>query len=230
MIENARIYTVNPKQPLVQTLAVRGGRIVYTGSDPSSYIGQGTQRLDLHGATVVPGLIDSHGHMAGMGDLLQSLDFRGVRSIGAVVDAVSTAAAKRPNGEWIRGRAWDQTEWGGQFPTAESLDRAAPDNPVFLTRVDGHAAWVNHRALALAGIDKSRADPPGGRIVRDVSGTPTGILVDAAQGLVRSKIPKRTDAEIEQAIALAAQECVRFGLTGVHDAGVGTADSRRTVA
>lgn len=224
VIENARIYTVNPKQPVVQALAVRRGRIVYAGSEPSAYIGSGTRHLDLQGATVVPGLIDSHGHMAGMGDLLQSLDFRGVRSISAIADAVSTAAAKRAKGEWIRGWAWDQTEWGGQFPAAESLDRAAPDNPVFLTRVDGHAAWVNHRALAAVGIDKLRGDPPGGRIVRDASGEPTGILVDTAQGLVRSKIPKRTEAEVEQAIALAAQECVRFGLTGVHDAGVGEAE------
>ena len=103
-------------------------------------------------------------------------------------------------GEWIRGRAWDQTEWGGEFPTSEPLDRAAPHNPVFLSRVDGHAAWVNRRALAIAGITKTTADPPGGRILRDSSGEATGILIDKAQSLVASKIPARTPEQIETAL------------------------------
>jgi hypothetical protein len=166
-------------------------------------------------------MIDSHGHMAGLGDLLESLNLRGVRSVAEIAEKVKHAAFTRPEHEWIRGRAWDQTEWGGQFPNSEALDKAAPNHPVYLSRVDGHAAWVNRRALALAGITKSTPDPAGGRIVRDSSGEATGILIDKAQALVSSKIPARTPEQIEHALYEAAQECVRRGLTGVHDAGVG---------
>ena len=203
-------------------MAVRAGRIVYIGGEVTRQ--DSKQILDLHGATVVPGFIDSHGHMAGLGDLLTSLNLRGVKSVAAIGAMVRNAARSRPKGEWIRGRAWDQTEWGGQFPDRKSLDEAAPDHPVYLSRVDGHAAWVNGRALELADINAATHDPSGGRIGKDASGRPTGILIDRAQSLVASKIPPKSPAEIEQAILRAAQECVRAGLTGVHDAGVGPAE------
>ena len=221
IIENAQIYTGNQQQTTAKSLAIRGTRIIYVGADPSKYVGRVTRRTNLNGSTVIPGLIDSHGHMAGLGDLLESLNLRGLRSVAEVGARVKAAAAANHEGEWIRGRAWDQTEWGGQFPTSEPLDRAAPQNPVFLSRVDGHAAWVNRRALAIAGITKTTADPPGGRILRDGSGEATGILIDKAQSLVASKIPARTPQQIETALLAAARECVRLGLTGVHDAGIG---------
>ena len=221
IIENARIYTGNPKQPAASSLAVRHGRISAVGTSLAEHRGPRTRRLDLKGAVVIPGFIDAHAHMAGLGDLLRTLDFRHARSIAEVCERVREAARTRPPGQWIRGRAWDQTNWGGAFPAAEPLTEAAPHHPVFLTRVDGHAGWVNRKALELAGITKSTPDPPGGRIIRDGQGSPTGILIDRAQDLVRSRIPAMPLEEIRQRIELAARECARMGLTGVHDAGVG---------
>jgi predicted amidohydrolase YtcJ len=222
VVENAHIYTGNPAQPVAKAMAARDGRLVYVGDDASKQ--QGKRRVDLQGATVFPGFIDSHGHMAGLGDMLQSLNLRHVKSVAAIAEMIRKSAKSQPKGEWIRGRAWDQTEWGGQFPDRQSLDKAAPDHPVYLSRVDGHAAWVNSRALEMADINAATADPVGGRILRDAAGKPTGILIDKAQGLVASKIPARTPGQTEQAIMLALTECVKAGLTSVHDAGVGPSE------
>ena len=223
VVENARIYTVNPKQPVARALAVKAGRIVAVGDSVSPYIGAGTKKIDARGLTLLPGLIDAHGHMRGLGALLDSVDLRNFK-LAAVVEYVQAQAGQKPAGEWITGRAWDQTNWGGAFPSAADLDVVSPDHPVYLTRVDGHAGWVNSKALALAGITSSTPDPPGGRIMRDAQGRATGILVDRAQGLVGSKIPPATDAQVRPQLKRAAEECARLGLTGVHDAGIGRQD------
>ncbi len=224
VIENAQIYTVNPAQPQATAIAVKGTRILAVGPDAVTAIGPNTRRIDAKGATIVPGLIDSHVHMHGLGDILQSFDLRAVKSIAQVAAIVKDAAAKATHGEWIEGRAWDETNWGGQFPTAGSLTAAAPDNPVFLKRVDGHAAWVNRKALEAARITRDTKDPPGGKIIRDAKGEATGVLIDRAQSLVASKIPAPTQAQVDRAIARAAQECAKLGLTTVHDAGMGQAE------
>jgi predicted amidohydrolase YtcJ len=224
VVVNAHIYTGNPAQPEAASLAVRGNRIIAVGKDASSYLGPQTKKLDLAGATVVPGLIDSHVHMAGLGDMLETFDLRNVKTIREIADMVRKAAASKRQGEWIRGRAWDQTNWGGQFPDSAILTEAAPNNPVYLSRVDGHAGWVNGKALEIAGINKDTPDPAGGKIVRDSAGNPTGILVDRAQGLVASKIPARTPEDNRRVLARAAQECARLGLTTVHDAGISAAE------
>ena len=221
VFENARIYTGDAARPHAKALAVRNGRILAVGDDLRSHTGQQTRRVDLEGAAVIPGLIDSHAHMRGLGELLESFDLRHVGTVGAVAAIVQREAAKRRRGEWIRGRNWDQTNWGGHFPASADLDRAAPEHPVYLTRVDGHASWVNQRALKLAGITADTPDPPGGRIIRDERGEPTGVLIDRAQGLVSHLIPEATDEQVRRRIGLAAKECARLGLTGVHDAGIG---------
>lgn len=229
IVRNARIHTVNRQQPAASSLAVRDGRIIAVGaagSDLSPYSGPATRILDLHGATVVPGLIDSHAHMRGLGALLESRDLRHVSTVAEIAAWVREQAAKTPKGEWITGRNWDQTNWGGTYPTAADLDRAAPDHPVFLSRVDGHAGWANSRALSLAAIDAKTPDPHGGKILRDAAGQATGILIDTAQGLVRSKIPRPSYAQIKRQLELAARECARLGLTGIHDAGVSSEDLR----
>lgn len=229
IVRNARIHTVNRQQPAASSLAVRDGRIIAVGaagSDLSSFAGPATRILDLHGATVVPGLIDSHAHMRGLGALLESRDLRHVSTVAEIAAWVREQAAKTPKGEWITGRNWDQTNWGGTYPTAADLDRAAPDHPVFLSRVDGHAGWANSRALSLAAIDAKTPDPHGGKILRDAAGQATGILIDTAQSLVRSKIPKPSYAQIKRQLELAARECARLGLTGIHDAGVSSEDLR----
>ncbi len=224
IVENANIYTVNKSQPRARSLAIHNGRIVAVGNDLSSLAGPNTRRLDLRGATIIPGLIDSHAHMRGLGGLLESRDLRHVATIAEIAAYVKQQATGKPAGEWVVGRNWDQTNWGGQFPTAADLDSAAPDRPVFLTRVDGHAGWANSRAITLAGITDQTPDPPGGKIVRHPNGKATGVLVDRAQGLVRSKIPPPTFGQIKRQLELAAIECARLGLTGVHDAGVSRED------
>ncbi len=221
LVENAVIYTVNPRQPVASAMLVRNGRILAVGSAARKLAAPEAHRLDANGRAVIPGFIDSHGHMAGLGDMLAVVDLRDARSVEEVCRRVRERAAETPAGQWVRGRAWDQTNWGGEFPTAAPLDAAVPDHPVFLVRVDGHAAWVNHRAMQMAGITAQTADPPGGRILRDSSGAPTGVLVDQAQGLVAGKIPKPTAGEVRERLARAGKECARLGLTEVHDAGVG---------
>mgnify|MGYP005851455233 CR=1 FL=1 len=212
-------------EPRVSAIAVQGGRILAVGNDLSDHIGPETKVLDLAGATVVPGFIDSHGHMAGLGESLEVLDLREARSAEEVIRRVERAVQAAGEGAWIQGRSWDQTRWpGGQFPDKAALSAAAPNHPVYLTRVDGHAAWVNERALVLAGITRETPDPPGGKIHRDRNGEATGILIDRATALVRSKIPPPTTAQIRQRLERAAAECARLGLTGVHDAGIGPAE------
>ncbi len=224
IVENGTIYTVNKAQPKARALAVKNGRILAVGDDVAAYAGPATRRLDLHGATVVPGLIDSHAHMEGLGGLLESVDLRHVRTVAGVAEFVRKQAAQHKQGEWIVGRNWDQTNWGGRFPSARDLDGAAPANPVFLSRVDGHAGWANSAALKLAGITAQTPDPSGGRIVKDDRGQPTGIFVDKAMSLVSSIIPPATAAQIQRRLELAANECARVGLTTVHDAGVSQLD------
>ncbi len=220
IVENARIYTLNQAQPLARALAIGNGRILAVGGDVSSYAGPRTTRIDLHGATVLPGLIDSHAHLRSLGELLETRDLRYVKTIAEIVDYVRQQAVGRQPGEWIVGRNWDQTNWGGQFPSARDLDAAAPGHPVLLTRVDGHAAWVNSAALKLCAITPETPDPPGGKIIRDAAGNPTGVLIDGAQGLVRSHIPPPSAAQARRQLALAARECARLGLTTIHDAGI----------
>jgi predicted amidohydrolase YtcJ len=223
-VVNARIYTVNPKQPRASAMAVRQGLVTAIGDDISGQIGPATKVIDAHGATVIPGLIDSHGHVEGLGTFLDNLDFRGVASEQEIADRVRTAAKTAKPGDWILGRAWDQNLWPAkQFPTADSLSAAAPNNPVALTRVDGHATWVNRKAMEIADLNAATQDPAGGKVLRDSAGKPTGVLIDRARGLVERKIPAATQGQVESRIRQALQECARLGITTVHDAGVGAA-------
>jgi len=190
VVTSARIYTVNPTQPRASALAVKDGKILAVGDNVSRYTGEKTRRIDARGTAVIPGFIDCHVHMRGLGESLEILNLRAAPSAEAVAEMVRRAAAERRPGEWIRGRSWDQTAWPGkQFPTADPISAAAPNNPVYLTRVDGHAGWANRKALEIAGITASTPDPPGGRILRAADGTPTGVLIDRAQGLVAHHIP-----------------------------------------
>ncbi|MEZ5401038.1 MAG: amidohydrolase [Bryobacteraceae bacterium] len=221
---NANIYTGNPLQPQAKAMAVTGSRIVAVGDDLGEWVGPKTIRADLKGATVTAGFIDAHGHVAGLGQSLEVVDLRKASSAADAARMVREAAEKTAAGGWILGRGWDQTRWpGGEFPDRAPLDEAAPEHPVFLTRVDGHAAWVNQRALVLADVNMRTADPAGGRIIRK-DGRVAGVLVDRAMGLVSRKIPPPDHASLRERIKVAARECARLGLTGVHDAGVGAGE------
>jgi predicted amidohydrolase YtcJ len=221
VVENAVVYTVDQTKPSANSLAIKDGKFIAVGGDMKKHIGPKTSRVDAKGAAVIPGLIDAHVHMRGLGDMLETFDMRFVKTREEVAQMVKRAADKLPAGEWVRGRNWDQTNWGGEFPNADDLSKVVNDRPVYLTRVDGHAGWANRKALEIAGVTKETQDPPGGQIIRDKNGNPTGVLVDRAQGLVTRKIPALTYEQVKRRLKLAADAAVKLGLTGVHDAGIG---------
>lgn len=224
VVTNARIYTADANRPTAQALAVRGGRVVFVGSERGALAlaGPRTERLDLGGKTVLPGIVDAHAHLLGLGQALRTVDLRGTRSYEEIVARVAERARSVPAGTWIRGRSWDQNDWADQrFPTHHALSRALPNHPVYLTRVDGHAALVNAKALELAQVTAATRDPDGGRFIRDSAGNPTGVLVDAAQGVVGRAIPATSKTELREQALAAIAEANRWGLTGIHDAGVG---------
>ena len=225
LIKNAKIYTVDPKNPRATAIAIRNGRIAAVGNDLKAFENAATRVIDAKGAAIIPGLIDAHGHVEGLGSSLEMLDLRGITSEAEIAGKVKAAAAKAAPGEWIVGRGWDQNLWvTKQFPTTDSLNQAAPKNPVALTRIDGHATWANRAALDAADINQGTKDPDGGRIIRDAQGKPAGVLVDTAQGMVRRRIPAASPEQVQRHISRALEECARLGLTSVHDAGVGNAE------
>ena len=208
--------------PTAEAVAVRGDRIVRvgTGAQVMALRGPATRVIDAQQAAIVPGLHDAHGHFVSLGASLQTLDFRGTSSYQQIVEMVRKRVAGAPPGEWIVGRGWDQNDWGRKdWPTNEALTAASPNNPVYLTRVDEHAALANRRALAISGITNATPDPDGGRILRVVSGEPTGVLIDAGMDLVSSRIPAAGPAQLEAQILLADEQLRRLGVTTVHDAG-----------
>ena len=224
IVTNARIYTVDQNRPVVDAMAIRGGRIVATG--PSRLItamkGSATQVVDLGGKTVIPGMIDAHVHMMGLGQALATVDLRGTTSYDEVIARVAERARTTPPGRWITGVAWDQNDWPDtRFPTHEKLSAAVPNHPVFLQRVDGHAALLNAAAIKAAGLTPATKDPFGGHIERTATGVPTGVLVDGAMAIAEKVIPPPTHDELRAAAIAAAQEMNRWGLTSVEDAGVG---------
>jgi predicted amidohydrolase YtcJ len=225
IVRNARIYTVDSRTPTASAIAVRGRKIAAVGDDLNAFEGAATKVIDAKGATIIPGLIDSHGHVTGLGASLEMLDLRGATSEAEIAGKVKAAAAKAAPGEWILGRGWDQNLWTTkQFPTAASITDAAPKNPVALTRIDGHASWVNRAAIDAADVNAGTKDPDGGRVMRDGGGRPAGVFIDTAQELVRRKIPPPSPEQVLRQISRALAECARLGLTSVHDAGVTEAE------
>ena len=222
ILHNATIYTVDPARPTAQAIAVRGNRIAAVGDEAAvlEWRAASTRVIDAAGAAVVPGLQDAHGHVGALGSNLQTLDFRGTTSFEQVVAGVRQRVASTPPGQWVLGRGWDQNDWLDKaWPTEELLSAVAPRHPVYLTRIDGHAALVNRAAMELAGLTAATADPDGGRIIRGARGEPTGVLIDRAQNLVSARIPPITRAQLEAQLLAADQELRRLGLTMVHDAG-----------
>ncbi len=234
VVHHATVYTADPDQPTAEALAVRGGRLLMVGdSDALRAAYPDARHLDAEGRAVVPGLIDAHAHLMGLGESLLRADLVGTSSVDNVIDRLEAfvEANDLPAGAWLTGRGWDQNDWGGPggFPTRADLDAAFPDRPVYLVRIDGHAAWANTAALEAVGLERLRTmdDPEGGAIRRDEDGTPTGILVDAAMNLVEEKVPAPSEAEQERALELALAEMARYGLTGVHEAGLDLATIAR---
>ena len=208
-------------------IAVAEGRIValVPPGDAAAWRNAATDVVELAGAHVFAGFTESHGHLTGYGAALEQVDLRDAASFDEVVARVRAAAAKVPAGTWVLGRGWDQNLWPDKrFPTNEKLTAAVPDHPVLLRRVDGHAALANARALAAAGITAATNDPPGGRILKGADGTPSGVLVDAAEEILDRAVPAPTGADIERHVLTAARHLAAFGITEIHDAGTSRAE------
>jgi predicted amidohydrolase YtcJ len=223
LLLNAHIITMNPQKLSAEAVAVKDGRIAWVGStaEAKTLFGNAAETLDLAGATVLPGIIDAHAHLMSLGESFLKLDLKGIATPEEVARRVKEKAATVRSGEWILGWGWDEGKWAGNYPTHELLTEAAPTNPVFLTGLHSFAAWANKRALLVAGINKNTRDPENGKIIRDEkTGEPSGVLINRAQDLIASHVPPLDLDSVKIALELAARECLRNGLTSVHEARV----------
>jgi len=197
------------------------GKVVAIGGDELLAGTSGGNRIDGGGATVLPGLIDAHAHVYGLGLLKTRLDITGVPSVDDAVSRIRVYAEEHPRARWILGRGWNQVLWPvKEFPNAAQIDAVVSDRPVWLRRIDGHAGWANSAAMKLAGIDNDTPDPVGGKILRDDNGHATGIFIDLAMDLIDIHLPKPEKSDYRQALKSAVDALVAEGITSVHDAGI----------
>ena len=218
------IHTVDANNTTAEAVAVKGDRIVMVGANAEAekWIGPNTRVLELNGKTVVPGFIDSHYHFQGVGERAYDLNLDGSTSLEDFQARIKNWAANKAPGEWLLGRGWMEEDWPAKvFPTRADLDAVVSDRPVFLNRADGHMAVVNSKALAIAGLNAGTANPAGGEILKDQSGSANGLLVDNAMHLVAQHIPNNS-REVQEGYALKANEAsLAYGWTTIHDAGSG---------
>ena len=226
LITNVNGYTLDANRELQQFTALQFtdeavDRLLAAGDNLPEDV---DHRIDGGGQTLIPGLVDSHGHVLSYGLSLLRVDLMGSSSEAEAVQRVADFLENNSELEWIQGRGWNQVLWDSNaFPSAASLDAVIDDKPVWLSRVDGHAAWANTAAMELAGITRQTEDPDGGQIIRDANGDATGVFIDNAMDLVRQHIPDLTADEIEYALNTSMESLAGYGLTSVHDAGVGSA-------
>ena len=220
VLRGGRIATMDPARSWVTALAVRGERIVAVGHDTAvgDLIGPSTRVIELHGRTVTPGFQDAHVHPVHGGLSMLRCDLHADAQSGPGLDIIDAYARSHPDETWIRGGGWYMAAFEGGTPRREDLDRVVPDRPAFLTNRDGHGAWVNSKALELAGITAGTADPSDGRIERDPDGTPSGTLHEGAMALVERLMPDDTPAELEEALRLGQRHLHGFGITAWQDA------------
>jgi predicted amidohydrolase YtcJ len=249
ILRNGKIVTMNAATPSAQAIAVRGDKIAVLGSDRDSqrWVGPQTKVIDLHGMLAIPGFIEGHGHFTGVGEFRMGLDLREARTWDDIVAQVGRAAKQAKPGEWIVGRGWHQSKWDHApepnvegFPLHASLDQVSPNNPVLLTHASGHAAFVNGKAMEVAGVTRDTKDPQGGEILKDKAGSPTGLLRERAQQLAGGahsawearRTPEERTAQQRRAIDLAIDESLSKGITTFEDAGspFSTVDTLKAMA
>lgn len=237
---NGRVYTLAWGEPSVdgavaanaphddsgwhqdaEAVAITDGRIVFVGStvEAEKYEGSTTRVIDVGGAVVVPGLVDSHAHVQELGRERAQVNLVGVESEEEAIQRVVESSAQVPAGEWIIGWGWDEGEWANRYPTAARLSERFPDNPVVLRSLHGFAVWANQLALSQAGIDRNTPEPEGGRILRDDAGSPSGILIDRATHLLTAAIPETTDEQMKAFVLTGLEIMARDGYVAVHQAG-----------
>ncbi len=225
------IYNANGYSPLYKgkmrhgevntftTLVIKDGKVVKTGPDSLKNSFPGATLIDAEGKTLLPGLIDAHGHVIGLGENLSQLDVRGAKSVDEITAKLSEFAKDKEG--WIIGRGWNQELWSNtRFPTAADLDKVVNDRPVILSRVDSHAIWVNSKALELANINADTLSPTGGEIIKDEFGKPTGIFIDKAETLVTQHMPATSAQSVSNALDAAGKHLLSLGITSTHDAGI----------
>jgi predicted amidohydrolase YtcJ len=218
LLFNGKIFTADDRHSLAEAVAVDGEKIVAVGttSDLKARF-EAARELDLGGKLVTPGFNDAHVHFFRGALALLTVNLLEAKTLAEAKAKVAAKVKETKSNEWITGRGWDHTVWGQNFPTRKDLDELAPNNPVYLVRVDGHVAWVNTAALKLAGIDKNTQNPEGGEIERDAAGEATGILKETAQTLVNRLIPPPTPEQQAQGMELALETARRYGITSVQD-------------
>jgi predicted amidohydrolase YtcJ len=236
VLRNGKVVTLDPAMPQATAIAVTNGRISAVGSDAqiAKEIGSATRVIDLKGRLAIPGFIDAHAHFTEIGESKMILNLRDAKNWNEIVRMVAAAAKEAKPGQWIAGRGWHQEKWDRKpspdvrgFPVEASLSAVSPNNPVLLEHVSGHAVFVNHAALARAGVTRATPDPPGGEILKDAQGNPTGLLNEAAQGLARKamdtdnarKSAADQEARAQKIIDLAAADVISKGITTLEDAG-----------
>lgn len=218
LLYNGKIFTADEKFTIAEAVAVDGERIIAVGAGADlrdKY--KAATEIDLKGKLVTPGFNDAHVHFLRGALALLTVDLNGVKTLEEAKSKVAAKAKEVKPGEWIIGRGWDHTLWGGKFPTRKDLDAVAPNNPVFLVRVDGHVGWINSKALEIAKIDKATKNPEGGEIERDSSGEATGILKETSQNAIYALIPQPMQEQLMQAMTLALDMARKYGITSVQD-------------
>lgn len=224
IVHNGTIYSVNESNDVAKAMAIKDGKIVAIGAEReilNKYAAK--EMLDLGTRSVVPGIIDAHCHFVGYGMYLTKLDLTGTTSWKEVLEKAKAYHQKYPD-RWIEGRGWDHTKWSDkQFPTNDQLNKLFPETPVYLKRVDGHAAIANQKALELAGIT-SETSEQGGEIGKDENGNLTGLLIDKPMGMVEAIIPEMSESQLADALIKAQENCFAYGITTVDDAGLSKSD------
>lgn len=221
LVSNVKGYTLNDKGNLIQfsNLVMDEGKVVALDVQPKNYDIEST--IDGGGKVMLPGLIDAHGHLLGLGANLLEVNLRESTSAANAAKMVADYAFANTTQQWITGRGWNQELWSDRaFPTAKDLDSVVSDRPVVLTRVDGHAAWVNSKAMEIAGITKDTQSPVGGEIIKDAEGNPTGVFIDNASMLIEKHLPSASNAVYQQQLDAASEHLLANGITSMHDAGI----------
>jgi predicted amidohydrolase YtcJ len=222
-ISNVQGYTLDEGGQLVRfsDMVFDGGKVVAIANTSLTAQYPDATSIDGQNKVMLPGLIDAHGHIMGLGETLLQVDVRDILSAQQTAQKVRDYAQQNPQLSWITGRGWNQVLWPDkQFPLARQLDEYIQDKPVWLERVDGHAGWANSKALALAGITSATLDPPGGKILRDPQGNPTGVLIDNAMPLMLKHLPGTSTAVLNANLNAAGEHLLSLGITSVHDAGI----------
>jgi predicted amidohydrolase YtcJ len=224
VILNASVHTMDTNHPTASAIAVFGNKIAAVGdtAEIAKLAGPNTRKIDAAGKLVLPGFNDSHTHFLMGGYSLSSVDLRDATTTEEVAKRLAAYASKIPKGRWITGGDWDHEKWpGAPLPTKEMIDAATPDSPVFVNRLDGHMCLANSLALKLAKVTKETKDPPGGVVVRDKNGEPTGVLKDGAESLVEKVMPEKTFDENHQAALAATEHAAQCGVTSLTDMSAG---------